>query len=58
MSKTLAITLIIGALLLISSCSTAKPDLKILTENYPPLSYAEDGVVTGSSDQVLPWSKS
>jgi len=53
MSKTLAITLIIGALLLISSCSTAKPDLKILTENYPPLSYAEDGVATGFGSDVV-----
>ena len=35
------------------SCTKKNPDLTILTENYPPLSFLENGVVTGYGGDVV-----
>jgi hypothetical protein len=41
-------------LLLSISCTKKNREMTILTENYPPLSYAENGVVTGVGAEGLP----
>lgn len=49
-----AVILIIAIISILSmSCSKKNTDMTILTENYPPLSFLEDGVVTGYGAEVV-----
>lgn len=52
MQKTMLLMMAILAILCVS-CSKKNVELTILTENYPPLSYEENGVVTGYGAEVV-----
>lgn len=52
MRKTVFVILAILAILCVS-CARKNVKMTILTENYPPLSYAENGVVTGYGAEVV-----
>ncbi|MCK9335729.1 MAG: transporter substrate-binding domain-containing protein, partial [Candidatus Cloacimonetes bacterium] len=51
MNKTMYLLLIL--VLVLGACSKANENMVILTENYPPLSYIEDGEVTGFGSDVV-----
>ncbi len=52
MHKTVLFTIAILAILCVS-CTKKNVELTLLTENYPPLSYEENGVVTGYGAEVV-----
>lgn len=52
MQKTMLLLMVILALLCVS-CTQKNVELTILTENYPPLSYVENGVLTGYAAEVV-----
>jgi polar amino acid transport system substrate-binding protein len=51
MNKTMYLLMIF--VLVLGACSKANENMVILTENYPPLSYIEDGEVTGFGSDVV-----
>ncbi|GAB1365679.1 MAG TPA: transporter substrate-binding domain-containing protein [Candidatus Cloacimonas sp.] len=51
--KKCVVFLALVLLLLSISCTKKNREMTILTENYPPLSYAENGVVTGFGAEVV-----
>lgn len=51
--KTCAYVVSLVVFCLTLACSKQNRDMTILTENYPPLSYAENGVVTGYGAEVV-----
>jgi len=53
MKKYLSVLVLIAALLAVAACTSSKDDIKILTENYPPLSFFENGEATGFGSDVV-----
>lgn len=51
--KNIALYLVLALALCGFSCSLKRNDMKILTENYPPLSFEENGKVTGYGAEVV-----
>ncbi|HPI26639.1 MAG TPA: transporter substrate-binding domain-containing protein, partial [Candidatus Cloacimonadota bacterium] len=53
MRTTMCIVAVLAMLLILGSCKARPEEMKILTENYPPLSYMDNGEVTGYGTAVV-----
>lgn len=53
MYKTLLCLTLVTVLMLTGACKQKQEPLRILTENYPPLSFVKDGVTTGFGSDVV-----